>query len=89
MHTLGVFGLLNGFFIFYALWGNSLINLVCKGLLILITYKIVIKAKEGTHHKDSPKKENESEIQAKADEEQEKAIKEIYVLMYVILNNAI
>lgn len=52
---------MNSFFLFYTLWGNSFINLASKGLIVIILYKMAMKAKEGLKKNDNKvEKEHET-----------------------------
>lgn len=69
------------FFYFYIVRGNSLINLISRGIILYLIYAIVRpKGQKADSNKD---KEQEIEIIS------EEGLKQLYVLVYIGLNKAV
>ncbi len=69
----------NLFFVFYVILDNSLLNLGCKAGLIWIAYKLILTVIK----KNTDDGEYNYEILS------EEAVKELYVVLYVLLNNTV
>jgi hypothetical protein len=81
-HSALAFLSINVFFYFYVVMGHSLINLSCKTLLIYIAYKVGVKL---------TRKNSVTDIKDEFDYEviSEEAVKELYIVIYVALNNSV
>ena len=79
--SIVAFVCVNLFFFFYIALGNSLINMTCKTLLIIIIYKSVV----AVMHKKEQKDSDDYDYQVVSEE----GVKELYIVVYVVLNNAV
>mmetsp|Transcript_14470 Transcript_14470/g.14086 ORF Transcript_14470/g.14086 Transcript_14470/m.14086 type:complete len:121 (-) Transcript_14470:209-571(-) len=75
-----MFGVVNTFFIFYAWFGHSLLNLLAKALLMKMIGKVVSQKME---------KKGEEKSDEQKEEEWDKKLKEFYILTYILLNNSV
>ena len=73
--------LIHLFFYFYICRGNSLINLVSRGIILYLVYAIV--RPKGSKSDSDNNKEQEIEIIS------EEGLKQLYVIVYVGLNKAV
>ena len=79
LHSAFAMVAVNIFFLLYVVWDNTLLNLSCKAGLILMSYKLVFTLKKSGNENE----QYDYEIMS------EETIKELYVVAYVILNNAV
>ena len=89
---MSIFILVNSFFVLYAIWGNSLINLSCKGFLILLAYKIIMsktRTIKKNQETDSKAGSVPTSVNNEEDAMSEKVMKELYLVIYIALNNSI
>jgi hypothetical protein len=81
LHSALAVLLINVFFYFYIVRGNSFINLASRVILLCLIYNFV--RPRGKKGKDGNEKEQDNELIS------EEGLKQLYVLVYVGLNKAV